>query len=207
MGSVSQMPKKNEYVPMFWGRAKQSQWDQRVTQMQKSPPKHLMAFNEPDVPSQSNMGATDAAGLYMNQIYPLAKKGTVLGSPAIVWDLNWMNDFLNAVKKRGGHVDFICLHWHVVSCIILSHILTHALGRYGSWNDLASFKKYVTSAHSRFGKPIWVTEFGITTASHPSQQQVKSFMMNAFTWLDSQSYVERAAWFGRLTFFLYPLTH
>jgi hypothetical protein len=68
--------------------------------------------------------------------------------------------------------------------------------RYGSWNDLASFKKYVQTAHSRFGKNIWIPELGITSGSHPSQTQVKGFMVDAFAWLDSQSYVERAAWFG-----------
>jgi len=137
-----------------------------------------MAFNEPDVSSQSNMNAGAVVLLYMEQIYPWAKKGVKLGSPAIVWNLDWMNDFLKDVNKKGGHVDFICLHW------------------YGSWKDLAGFKKYVQAAHTRFGKPIWVTEVGITSASHPSQSQVKNFMMNAFSWLDTQSYVERGAWFG-----------
>jgi len=68
--------------------------------------------------------------------------------------------------------------------------------RYGSWNDLAGFKKWVQTAHSQFQMNIWIPELGITSASHPSQAQVKNFMMNAFTWLDSQPYVERAAWFG-----------
>jgi hypothetical protein len=163
---------------MFWGPSKWDQWNSRVAEMKKKTPKHLMAFNEPDVSSQSHLSTAEAASLYMKQIYPWASKGVKLGSPAIVWDLNWMNDFINAINKQGGHVDFICLHW------------------YGSWKDLAGFKKYVQTAHSRFGKPIWVTEVGITSASYPSQGQVKSFMMNAFSWLDTQSYVERGAWFG-----------
>jgi hypothetical protein len=66
--------------------------------------------------------------------------------------------------------------------------------RYGSWNDIASFKSYVQSAHSRFGKNIWITEIGITSASNPSQAQVKSFMENVVTWLDTQPYVERVAY-------------
>lgn len=177
-GPVPQMPGKNEYVPMYWGRRYNNLWKQRVAEMNKKTPKHLMAFNEPDVKGQSNMDPNDAAQLYMTDIYPWAKKDVLLGSPAIVWDLNWMDTFLNAVKQKGGHVDFICLHW------------------YGSWNDIASFKKYVQTAHTRFGKNIWIPELGVTTASHPSQGQVKNFMMEVFAWLESQSYVERAAWFG-----------
>jgi hypothetical protein len=71
--------------------------------------------------------------------------------------------------------------------------------RYGSWNALDDFKRYVTKVHSRFGINIWITEIGITAASYPSTQQVKNFLMQSFTWLDSQYYVERASWFGEHT--------
>lgn len=63
--------------------------------------------------------------------------------------------------------------------------------------DMTGFQKFVETVHSRFGKTIWITELGITEASKPSQSQVKSFMMNAVSWLESQSYVERVAWFGK----------
>jgi len=177
-GPVPQMPSKNEFVPMFWGTSKWNLWNQRVAEMKKKTPKHLMAFNEPDVKSQASMDAHYAANVYMKEIYPWAKKGVKLGSPAIVWDLNWMATFLKAVEQQGGHVDFLCLHW------------------YGSWTDIAKFKKYIQTAHSRFGKDIWVTEVGVTSSSHPSQYQVKQFMMHVFSWLDTQSYVKRGAWFG-----------
>lgn len=177
-GPVPQMPSKNEWVPMFWGPSYWNLWNQRVAEMKKHTPKHLMAFNEPDVDGQSNLDAHYAAQLYMEQIYPWSKKGVKLCSPAIVWNLDWMSTFLSAIKKKGGHADLLCIHW------------------YGSWKDLAGFKKFVQTAHSRFGKNIWIPELGITSASNPSQAEVKNFMMNAFTWLDSQSYVERAAWFG-----------
>lgn len=176
-GPISQLASK-EYVPQFWGPAKWSQWNSRVSEMNAKKPQHLMAFNEPDISSQSGLDPNYAAQLYMEQIQPWGNKGVSLGSPAIVWKLDWMQTFLNGVKNRGGRVDFICIHW------------------YGSWNDLAGFKKYVQSVRSQFNKPIWVTEMGITSGSYPSQAQVKSFMMNALSWLDSQSYVERVAWFG-----------
>jgi hypothetical protein len=81
--------------------------------MNKNPPKYLMAFNEPDVDSQANMDPYYAADLYMQQINPWASKGTKLGSPAIVWNLDWMNTFLSQVQSKQGRVDFICLHWFV----------------------------------------------------------------------------------------------
>lgn len=37
---------------------------------------------------------------------------------------------------------------------------------------------------------------GVTTASNPTQQKVKNFMVESITWLEQQSYVERVAWYG-----------
>jgi len=170
-----------EYVPMFWGPSQWGSWNDRLQEMYRNHPKHVMAFNEPDVSSQSNMNPYEAAQIFMEQIQPWANRGALLGSPAIVWDLNWMATFLEQIHHKGGDVHFICLHW------------------YGSWNDLEGLKQYVETAHNRFGKPIWITEIGITTGSWPSHQQVKSFMMNAISWMESQSYVQRVSWFGCFT--------
>jgi hypothetical protein len=74
------------------------------------------------------------------------------------------------------------------------------LARYGSYKDIATFKNFVSTAHSRFGYNIWVTEVGVTSASKASQQQTKDFMMNAFSWMDSTGYVDRASWFGTSLF-------
>jgi len=177
-GPVPQMPSKVEFVPMFWGPSKWDQWSARVDEMNKATPNYLMAFNEPDVESQANMDPYYAAQLYMEQINPWASKGTKLGSPAIAWSLDWMNTFLSEISNKGGQVDFICVHW------------------YGSWADIETFKTYVQTVHSQFGKNVWVTELGVTTGSNPTQDQVKSFMMNAFSWMDTQSYIERGSWFG-----------
>jgi len=177
-GIVPQMPSKVEYVPMFWGASKWSSWQQRVAEMNKKTPQHLMAFNEPEISGQANMSPAYAAKVYMQEIFPWSKKGVRLGSPAIVYDLKWMDAFLQAIQQQGGHVDFICCHW------------------YGHWNNIAGFKTWVQTVHSRYGKNVWVTEVGVTSASNPTQAEDKSFMMNAFSFLDSQSYVERGAWFG-----------
>ncbi|KAJ7116931.1 glycosyl hydrolase catalytic core-domain-containing protein [Mycena epipterygia] len=177
-GIVSQMPAKNEYVPMFWGTSKWDKWNARKAEMAKKTPQHLLGFNEPDIASQSNMSPAYAADVWMKEIHPWAAKGTKLGSPAVAWNLDWTMNFLAELKKRGGHVDFVTVHW------------------YGSWKDIASFQKFVASAHSRFGYPVWVTELGITSGSNPTQQQTKTFMMNAYVWMDSTGYVDRASWFG-----------
>ncbi|KAJ7154903.1 glycosyl hydrolase catalytic core-domain-containing protein [Mycena crocata] len=177
-GPVPQMPGKNEYVPMFWGAKKWSKWNARKAEMAKKTPQYLLGFNEPDISSQGDMSPAYAADVWMKEIHPWAANGVKLGSPAVAWDLDWTMKFLAELKKRGGHVDFVSVHW------------------YGSYKDIEGFKKFVSSAHSRFGYNIWVTELGVTTGSRPTQQQTKSFMMAAYAWMDSVGFVDRASWFG-----------
>ncbi|KAF8153685.1 glycosyl hydrolase catalytic core-domain-containing protein [Mycena galopus ATCC 62051] len=178
MGAVPQMPAKNEYVPMFWGTSKWDQWSSRKSEMAKKTPSHLLGFNEPDISSQANMSPATAAQVWMQEIHPWAAKGVKLGSPAVAYNLDWTASFLTELKNRGGHVDFVTVHW------------------YGSYKDIATFQNFVSTAHSRFGYHIWVTELGVTSASKPTQQQTKNFMMNAYSWMDSTGYVDRASWFG-----------
>ncbi|KAJ6567121.1 glycosyl hydrolase catalytic core-domain-containing protein [Mycena capillaripes] len=175
-GSIPQMPAKTEYVPMFWGTSKWDKWSSRKAEMAKHTPQHLLGFNEPENSRQANMSPTNAADVWMQEIHPWAAKGVKLGSPAVAGNLDWTMSFLDELKKRGGHVDFVTVHWS------------------GSYQDIAGFKKFISSAHSRFGYNIWVTELGITSGSNVTPQQMKEFMMNAFSWMDSVGYVERASY-------------
>lgn len=44
-----------------------------------------------------------------------------------------------------------------------------------------------------FGKPVWVTEFGLTSAT---DADIATFLTTNLAWLDSQSFVQRYAYFG-----------
>jgi len=169
-----------EFVPQFWGPSSSgwNSWGQRKNEMYQKAAQHVLGFNEPDLGSQSNVDPYYAAQLYMQEMMQWHGKGTKVGTPAIAYNLDWMNTFLSSLYSRGGYCDFMVLHW------------------YGSWNDLAGFQKYVSTAHSRFGLKIWVTEIGITSASNPSQAQVKNFMVNAVSWMETVGYCDRVAWFG-----------
>ncbi|KAJ7093301.1 glycosyl hydrolase catalytic core-domain-containing protein [Mycena belliarum] len=177
-GPVPQMPSKNQFVPMFWGPSKWDKWNARKSEMNKKLPKYLLGFNEPDISSQANMNPAYAAQVWMQEIHPFGARGVKLGSPAVAWNLDWTAQFLGELKKRGGYVDFVTVHW------------------YGSYKDLAGFKKFVSTARSRFGYKLWITELGVTSSSNPSTQQTKAFMMQAFQWMDGTGYVDRASWFG-----------
>lgn len=167
-----------EFVPVHWGTKTNDKWNQRVAEMKKKQPQHLMGFNEPDIDSQANMSPSDAAGVWMDQIHPWGKKGVKLVSPQVAFDLDWLDSFLKNIRSQGGWVDAIAIHW------------------YGDFKDIAGFKAYVQKAHDKFGLPIWIPEVGITTASGPSEGDCLNFMQQALGWLESQSYVDRVAWFG-----------
>ena len=168
-----------EYVPTFWGPSKWDKWSAVKSELAKRPlPKYMLAFNEPDVQGQSNLGPKAAARLWMKELKPFADKGVQVGSPQVCWNMQWLDEFMGECKKLGCNISFIALHW------------------YGSYRAFDKFTKWVSSVHEAFGLPIWVTEYGVTQASGGSQEDIKQFHMRAVQWMRQQGYVQRSAWLG-----------
>ncbi|EPQ29533.1 uncharacterized protein PFL1_02752 [Pseudozyma flocculosa PF-1] len=169
---------KLEFVPCFWGKKYASLWQARKSEMAQKLPKAILAFNEPDIASQSNLQPAEAARLFQQELQPYRRKGVRVSSPQIVWNVDWLSSFMKECNKIGCDADFIALHW------------------YGGYNELQKLKDYVTRVYRTFNKPIWITEYGVTSAGGGSQAQVKQFHVDATNWLNSQHYVERASSFG-----------
>lgn len=169
---------KLEFVPCFWGPRYFSQWNQRKQEMKGNLPKHILSFNEPDVSGQANLDPKYAARLHMQELEPYAKRGVKISSPQIVYNIQWLQEFMNECNKLGCTVDFMAIHW------------------YGTYNDMAAFKRWVKLVYNIFKKPIWVTEYGITAASGGNMAAIKQFHMDATIWMQSVKYVKRAAWLG-----------
>lgn len=177
-GKVDTIPDNIEYVPTYWGPQKASQWGQVKASMGGKMPKNLLAFNEPDVQGQANMSPQQAVSEFMKELQPFAEKGVNVSTPQMVYNLDWLDQFMNGCKKAGCKISFAALHW------------------YGSTSDLPKFKKWVSTVNKRYNIPVWVTEFGITQQSHPSQGQVIKFLNQAMDFLSDQKFVHRAAWNG-----------
>ncbi|WFD35233.1 hypothetical protein MCUN1_002083 [Malassezia cuniculi] len=167
-----------EFVPTYWGPSKMGDWKRRKREMNHNWPQNILAFNEPDIEGQANMDPEWAVEEFMNELQPYADRGVKVSSPQMVWDLDWLKQFMDSCNARGCKISYIALHW------------------YGSWNDIKDLKKWVRRVHRQYNLPIWVTEFGITSKSHPSKEQVHQFQKEAMDWFDSQPYVHRAAWNG-----------
>ncbi|PWZ01278.1 glycoside hydrolase [Testicularia cyperi] len=177
-GPNSKFDGKLEWVPCFWGPKYQSKWAERKKEMKNDLPKYILGVNEPEIPGQSNLTPKHAAKLHMQELEPYAKKGVKISSPQMVYKTEWLQEFMDECDKLGCTIDFIALHW------------------YGTTKDMKAFKKWVTTIHKKFNKPIWITEYGITSASGSSQAQIKKFHMDATCWMNKIGYVQRAAWLG-----------
>jgi len=177
-GRVSTIPKNIEYVPMYWGPKKKNHWHHRKAEIRKHHPQYILAFNEPDVESQAGMTPKEAALEFMKELQPFAEKGINVSTPQMVYDIEWLENFMKHCKDEGCKISFIALHW------------------YGGYQDLDAFTRWIETVYNKFKMPIWVTEFGLTAASEPSTAQVTEFMRKAIDWMSSKDYIERAAWNG-----------
>ena len=85
----------------------------------------------------------------------------------------------------GCHFDFAPIHYYQDCAPVTSS---------GAGADLGAqwFKNNVTNAYDVLQLPIWITEF----QCYGNDSQQVAFLNNVIPWLDSQSYVERYAYFG-----------
>ncbi|KAJ9634212.1 hypothetical protein H2199_009096 [Coniosporium tulheliwenetii] len=169
---------KFSFMPMLWGTNSMftGSWAKTAGDFIAGGGKELLAFNEPDRAEQANMSPATAAAAYMTHMQPFAGRAR-LGSPAVTngggsLGLNWLTSFMSACSSC--QVDFVAVHW------------------YDSVNNVEYFKKHVTNAHTKTGKPVWLTEFGTVDGS---DAQKAEFLRQVLPWLDSQDFVERYAYF------------
>ena len=170
-----------EYVPikqnLGWPGWDQINNKQRVT--------HMLGYNEPNRPDQSNMTVAQALAAYPEYL----KSGLRIGSPSPSDPFGsngaWLYEFLDSCKARNWRVDYVAIHAY------------WAKSPQQWYNDL----KYV---HERTGKPIWITEWNNganwTTETWPTADRSYSAANAAkhlndirgiLTVMDTASFVER----------------
>jgi hypothetical protein len=163
-----------EYVPQYWG----SIGTPTPQQLYDSGFRTLLTFNEPDQGAQANMSVDKALSLWP-QLEAVA--GLRLCSPGTSSGPQgkaWLESFMTKAAAGGHRVDIVCVHWY-------------GWGG-GGCNSLdANFRGYINWA-MKFGKPVWITEFGCY--KHDAAT-VRKFYNDAVAWLATLPQVERYAWF------------
>ncbi|KAF9010758.1 glycosyl hydrolase catalytic core-domain-containing protein [Cyathus striatus] len=174
-----------EFVPMLWGSKNVDQFSSTIDQtLSSGNVKAVLGMNEPEQTGQSNMSPQDGANMWKTYLEPLKAKGVRLGSPApssAPAGKTWLQDFLTACNG-GCSVNFIALHW------------------YGT--NATQFQLYIADYHDTFQLPLWITEWAcqnyVDASEQCSEDDVVLFLNATQTYMDSQDWVERYAWFGAM---------
>lgn len=137
------LPVTFPFMPMQWG----AYWPGFSSLPQGLPtwnararPTYLLGFNEPDGATQANMSVDWAISLWPR----LEQTRVPLVSPVAVTPTGtWMTSYMAEADRRGYRTDAVAVHW------------------YGSPNggDPGSFISWLQGVNTRYGRPVWITEF------------------------------------------------
>ncbi|MDP4276232.1 MAG: glycosyl hydrolase [Bacteroidota bacterium] len=131
-GASSRTTYNLEFCPERWG----PHWPGWDSINPRTGVSHLLGYNEPDHPEQSNASVDQAIA-----DWPYAlQTGLRLGSPATT-DFNWLYQFLDKCQEKNYRVDFIVVH--------------------GYWGGMSPQEWYdkLNYLHQKTGKPIWIKEW------------------------------------------------
>lgn len=167
-----------EYVPMLHCTSSDftNSWSSDANKAIAAGSTHLLAMNEPDIPSQCNIGVDASISAYKQYMQPFAGKAK-LGSVAVSnagapGGLTYLSSFVNGCS--GCTIDFVVVHW------------------YETASNVEYFKTFLQDAYTAGGnKPVWLTEFG----AFGSDSEINTFLQTVLPWMDAQPWIERYSYF------------
>ena len=162
------------FVPMVWGGGNVAG---AIKAIGDAGYKTVLGFNEPNKIDQSNMTVDAAIALWPTLT---SNPNIRVSSPAVSDDGRaWLESFMTQVKAKGLRVDFIAMHWY-------------------GWNAGSCTSGQLEGAinwASKWGLPVWITEFGCMGSSNPNEQTLLTFFNNSIAMLKNHPLVERYAWY------------
>lgn len=178
------VPAGVEFCPMIWGGAGKNVEKKCRTMaglVAAKEVQHVMGFNEPDQPDQSDLSVEQAVKWWPR----LMELGVPLVSPGCVHpDRDWMQEFMAEVERRNYRVDFVAVH------------------TYGGRN-LEALMRRLRGVHETFGRPLWITELAVADwnatnieRNHHSPDAVAQYMRQLLPALEAADFVDRYAWFS-----------
>jgi hypothetical protein len=185
-GQVENNDIGTEFIPMCHGPTKGSsqEWLANVEKAVKKGSKAVMGFNEPDHAEQANLSPAAACSAWKEYMNPIASSHpdvTIIG-PSVTnsgqsnMGLAWLSQFHEVCSDAVVHATNI--HFY--------DIYEPA--------TIDRFKAHVEKAAKTYGKPVWVTEFGLNPGS-ATQEQAASFLKQAMEYLDASEKCQGYSWF------------
>lgn len=184
--SDGSLPSGVEYVPMLWGTSSLfvDGWTTNVEAALAAGSSYIMGFNEPDLPSQANIAAPNAATYYKQYLTPYSGRAKLV-SPAVTSSasttqgLDWFESFITECSDCG--VSVLAVHWYGNSVSELQSFITEAI-----------------STASKHGIPeVWLTEWALSSdeGGISDLATAASFVKEAGAWLDQQAALTRYSYF------------
>ncbi len=180
------------YIPMTWGKASATSANVNYF-LDRKDVNHLLSFNEPDNPGQSNMPVDTA----INRYRIMMQTGLRLGSPAVEQDNSvvagrWLPTFMEAARAQKLRVDYICLHWYDWGNET-NNRPTDSLTAEAVFTRFKTFVERVRAAYPE--QKIWLTEYNCNPSRNARPVVIKYFMKLSTDWMNSTAYIERYAYF------------
>lgn len=174
-----------DYIPMLFNDAASATgpWAAAASAAIASGSTALFSFNEPDVcySGSACMPVASAVAAYKKHMNPFKGKA-LLGAPAVTnggspYGITYLQQFLQQCPKC--HVDFINVHWYS-----------------NKYAGAAYFEEFMTSVKAiAGGRPIWVSEYGLTNENPYTEQELVQFLKTTMSWMDQQPWIARYAYF------------
>jgi hypothetical protein len=190
-GQVENNDVGTQYIPMMHRPSESTPeaWLQNVKKACDKGTKAVMGFNEPDHAAQANLSPEAACSAWKQYMNPIASNHpdvTIIG-PSVTngggseasdpnMGLGWLQRFHDSCPDAIIHATNI--HF------------------YDIYQDatIDRFIAQVEKAAEIYGKPVWVTEFGLNPGSASPDQALK-FLKAAMAYLDGSDKVQGYSWF------------
>ena len=193
-----------EYVPMIWSASVNGVGGQinTILNLENNFGVHVdyvLGFNEPELPTQSNMTVNTALNVWQVMSDEFANTDIKLVSPAVSGQgglNNWLYPFMDTVVARNNdsnpnndlQVDAIAYHFYTVA--------------FNGTNEANRLLGQIDEIYERYGLPIWITEFAGTSFSadnpiHSTEERQafnRAFLERLIPEFDARDYVHRASW-------------
>lgn len=164
------------FIPMIWGN--RDDYPAAYQAVRGSTAAAVLGVNEPDRGDQAAMSPERAVQLWIKTADAAA--GKLLGSPSVASDYGWLDRWWGqALALHLRMPDFVAVHTYP-NMGNPTQAAQQVLG-------------LVDWVAQRYGRPVWLTEFG---ACGGSDQAAVQFVKEVIAGLEARPHVERYAWFS-----------
>lgn len=185
-GQVENNDIGTEFIPMMHGPSQSTadDWLANVDKAVKGGSKAVMGFNEPDIAAQANLSPEAACTAWESYMNPIATSHP---------DVTIIGPSISNSGSTGQGLDWLSSFHDVCPQAVVQATNIHFYDNYDN-GTVDRFKAQVEKAASLYGKPVWITEFGLNPGT-ASEDQAASFLKDCMSYLDSSDKVQGYSWF------------